>query len=415
LNTLLMAKYSDILGDGERSPSNFWEQTLRLGGEPSLNLFATINNRFSFDQRAFDVHAALEQGFLNDSTKSRLARMRRKHPEDPSMIVFTRFGALILLKILLASGQKQRTPKSTVFGACAMHANDYAETDLDDLSNGLLPVVAETAATWELQNPRDVGVLLRRTNYIYRDLLLADTRISALVERKLGCPLTDVKFAGLSYDQYFAVLFGLYATVKAGVLKQNTSIVDIEDLRRRAGFSSSEFEQFLREKSDTIDGFAKRIGQLADARQFSLSVMSPKWCSDVGIFRRRPLLRLADGRFLVLDMQFLIENASAGLYWSLASQFSDEDRLLLLSYWGGLFESYVQRLLFHYAGVCCASHVDLKTCEVDSIVVAGNDLLSSKSSQDSFGKTLRGAVIGRRSPQNFARNTFQTKMVTQRA
>ena len=86
---MLMAKYADLLGDGERSPSNFWEQILRLSGEIPLNVFATINNRFSFDQRAFEVHAALEHDFLSESIKNKLARTRRKHANDPFLIVFT--------------------------------------------------------------------------------------------------------------------------------------------------------------------------------------------------------------------------------------------------------------------------------------------------------------------------------------
>lgn len=74
LNVMLMAKHSEIVGDGRRSPRNFYEQLLRLTGETPLNVLSTINNRFSIDAANPQVHSALEREFLSDKVKSKLAR-----------------------------------------------------------------------------------------------------------------------------------------------------------------------------------------------------------------------------------------------------------------------------------------------------------------------------------------------------
>jgi len=116
LTTLLMAKYSDLLGNGERSPANFYEQLLRLTGEIPFNVFATINNRLSMTPEAADVHAALEREFLNDSLKNKLARLRHREADEVSHILFTRLGALIALKLLLGTPRGEGAPKATAIG-----------------------------------------------------------------------------------------------------------------------------------------------------------------------------------------------------------------------------------------------------------------------------------------------------------
>lgn len=62
------------------------------------------------------------------------------------------------LKLLLASSREVLAFQPTAVGACALHANDYIESeDPSRLQSGLLPVVAEFAATWEINNGRGVG------------------------------------------------------------------------------------------------------------------------------------------------------------------------------------------------------------------------------------------------------------------
>jgi hypothetical protein len=396
LEMLLIAKYSDLLGEGERSPRNFHEQLQRLGGEVlPLNIFASINNMFTFGPADVATHAELEAEFLSDSIKNKLERSRRREPDGEPLIIFSRIGALIVLKLLLATRRVPTRFRSTAVGACALHANDYAESlDVGDLSHGLLPVVAEYAATWELQNPRHVGTLLRRINYIYKHIVLADERIRRLTMERLGCTLSNLTFAGMSYERYLGVLFGLYVSVKNSVVDLKTSIVDVDDLQRRAEFPAGEFDNFLCERSSTASEFRSAIGSVDRLDDFVSAVALPGWCADIRIFRDRPLLRLPDARFVVLDMQFLIENASAGLYWTLARQFGERDRGILFSCWGDVFEEYVKRLLRHYVGESLQTNVTFLGGEADAIISAGDDrvLLEIKAgfiSQDAKGSRDR--------------------------
>lgn len=219
----------------DRSPSNYFEQVRRCAGLIPLNVFATANNRFSLDQASPDAHAALEAEMLSDSSRNRLSRRRSRHRKGPHTIVFTRAGSQLNLKLLLAVARPDSPYKPTAVGACALHANDYNESeDTSSLSSGLLPVVTEFAATWELQNPRQVGPLLRRSYYIYDQLLRTDQDLARLVRAELDTAIEDVEFAGLSYSKYFPLLFGFYAVAKNGVEKEATSIVDGFDIANKA-------------------------------------------------------------------------------------------------------------------------------------------------------------------------------------
>lgn len=386
-----MARHADLFGNGVRLPKQFHQQVLRLTGDISLNVFATINNRLILAGGDARVHEGFERTFLNDSTRNKLRRLREREPDDVFHVVFTRLGALLVLKVLLGTSRAERPPKPTAVGASALHANDYLESPDCDLSHGLLPVVAEYAGTWEVQNPRNVGVLLRRINYIYSDMLLSDDRLCTLAANRLGCRLADVKFAGLEYERYLALLVGIYTTVKKGVTEQATSVVDIDNLRTRAGFSTLDFEHFVADRSDTLDRFGSDLGRLDDPDVFGASVASAAWCSDLRLFRKKPLLRLGDGRFVVLDMQFLIENASAGLYWHLASNFSKGDREILFSYWGTLFEMYVQRLVRHYAGTSCQAGVRLASTEVDIMIAAESDVVLIEIKAGVIAQDIKGS------------------------
>src|ERR1051325_11858329 len=219
LTTLLMAKYSDILGDGARSAANYYEQICRCAGLIPLNVFATVNNRFSLGEGSADVHAALETEILSDSIKNKLFRVRKSRAGEPPTIVFTRSGSLLTLKLLLAVPRPEAPYRATALGACALHANDYVESMDTALSSGLLPVVAEFAGIWELQNPRAPAPLLRRSYYIYDRLLRQNEAICSLIEHELDASITDVAFAGLPFSKFFPLLFGLYTAARNGVVR----------------------------------------------------------------------------------------------------------------------------------------------------------------------------------------------------
>ncbi|HEY6138926.1 MAG TPA: hypothetical protein VI670_14290, partial [Thermoanaerobaculia bacterium] len=345
-----MAKYSDILGGGFRSSTNYFEQIGRSAGLIPLNVFATVNNRFSLHESSPEMHASLEAEMLSDSIRTKLSRVRKSRAGEPTTVVFTRAGALLTLKLLLAVPRPETPYKATALGASALHANDFVESfDTTDLSSGLLPVVAEFAGTWELQNPREPGLLLRRSYYIYDCLLRQHEGIRALIERELHASIADVTFAGLPFGKFFPLLFGLHTAARNGIKRQLTSIVDGADVAAKAQISPEAFNTFAAAKARTIDEAKLTFGPIHNADEFRSRVENLAWTSDVRPFREKPLLLIPDGRYMVMDAQFLFENASAGLFWNFMHQLKESKaRHLFSGYWGAVFERYTAELIGHY-------------------------------------------------------------------
>src|ERR1041385_4292798 len=361
------AQYSDLLNDGERDVRNYFEQLRRCAGPLPLNVFATMNNRWIINETA---HESWEAEFLSDRIANK-ARQTRATMREEGMI-FTRPGALLNLKLLLGL-QPPTTPfKKTAIGAIALHANDYIESEENSsLAHGTLPVIAEFAPRWELQNPRNPRQLLCRSFYLY-DLLQRDERMQAL----FATPLPEVTFAGLRFSEYFGLLFGMHTNASSGIVAAPypTSILDAVDIATKAHFSIEQFTMFAASKALTLPT-ARTTIDLPDEQTFRDRITTPAWTTDHRTFRGRPLLQLDDGRYLVLDLQFLFESASAGLSWTLMEHLSREDRARFLEYWGGIFEQYVQDLLAHYYAAQAPVSKTYAGGQIDALLVVGDDLV----------------------------------------
>lgn len=66
---------------------------------------------------------------------------------------------------------------------------------------------------------------------------------------------------------------------------------------------------------------------------------------DLTVFQRFPLTRVADGAYVCLDPGFLLDKAGRGLYWTLFSEATQGMRAQLASWWGTVFEEYVNHVL----------------------------------------------------------------------
>jgi predicted RecB family endonuclease len=358
-----------------------------------LNILATANNRFSLDRALPEAQAQLERALLSDSIRNKLARERKLRAGEPPTIVFTRTGAHLNLKLLLGVLRPALIFKATAVGACSLHANDFVESeDSTPLRSGLLPVVTEFAATWEIQNPRELAPLLRRTYYMYDRLLRNDPAIVALVESELGVAVADVQFAGLRFASYFPLLFGLYTVARDAVEKQITSIIDGNDVAAKAQVAPVEFVTFAASKARTLEEALQEFGPIESVEAFRERVEDIAWVSDALPFRKKPLLILPDGRYMVLDMQFLFENASAGLFWNFMDQFSSPNaRHRFSGYWGGIFERYVQQLIENYHPEQYTNNASFDGGEIDVVVDLSSEALAIEVKSGFIAQEIKGA------------------------
>ena len=66
---------------------------------------------------------------------------------------------------------------------------------------------------------------------------------------------------------------------------------------------------------------------------------------DFTLFQAYPLIELSKDIYTCLDPGFLVEKAGRGVFWTIFSEMDDKTKLKLLSFWGAVFEVYVNSLL----------------------------------------------------------------------
>lgn len=301
------------------------------------------------------------------TTRRAVALARPSVRDRLPIVVFTRAGATINLKLLIAGAAGRRFRSSGAIGQCALHANDYAESqDSTRLQSGLLPLVAEFTAAWDFNNSREIGPVLRRSYFIYNVLFKRSEAVRELFERELQARPADVEFAGLSFERYFNLVFAIYALVQAS-LKNWTSIVDVTPLARDLRFSPQELRSFAQHSVRVAGSWDLEFGRSSAIDRFAQSINDLSWCFDRRQLRSRPLLKLADGRLLVTDQQLLVENVSTGLRWHLLKALPSSAHGAFSTLWGKLFEEYVQLLIEHYLPSTSMRSVQFARGELDAI------------------------------------------------
>jgi len=368
--TALMLKFSEVVNGGRRAPATYYDEILKCSGDLPLNILATINNLWVLEH-GDTRQTSLAHQFLDVPLKIEAARYLKGAVGDAGGVIFTRIGSLLNLKLLLSVPRVDSGFTNDLIGSVSLHSNDFIETeDSSRLANGTAGVVAEFAAVWELWNPRHAMFLLKRSFYLYSRLLSTNADVQTL----FSTPVAELRFDDLTFEKYFALLFGIYGVTRNGVLDPRfpTSIAPAEDVATKAGVTEDQFKRFAEGKALHV-GRPDRLLIPLHREEFVAHVTNGSWAVDVGPFRTAPLVPLSDGRFMVSDLQFLLESATAGLWWSIAQRLTGKAKQKFFDLWGPIFEQYVQRLLEHYIGGPAAySHGN---CQIDAVIRAGDDII----------------------------------------
>jgi hypothetical protein len=363
----ILIKHTDVF-ETPRSATSYFDLLQRCGGDIPLNIFATVNALFSAGEPALQAQPSLEAELLNDSTKSRVQRLRRRVRAGRDSLIFTRASGLLNLKVLLSVRRDKPPYRATAVGGVALHANDYVDISLNDADPEIFAV--QNMPVWEIYNPREVAPLLARYYFVTQEMFGTDDRIVKLFEDEFGTKPADTPIDGLTFDDYLALLFGIYTRASAGVRDAKTSIIEFAEHGDLLKLSTDSMKEFTASRVADEQSFMSYFGELTSAADLAGKLGDPLWALDFSAFRERPLLRLRDGRVIVVDVQYLIENASVGAFWNVFRRMSDAGRKSLLSYWGGIFESYVRKQLEAHrptdSTLLFGANID--GCEVDGIL-----------------------------------------------
>ncbi len=268
---------------------------------------------------------------------NQLAELKR---QGPTRVVFSRMTLLYLVKqACVASGETG-----------ALVNTDAAAADI-----GLAALMANDLMLPFLPSSRD-GTLERLTNlFPFADYISTDgyaTEVargqrmfelaSQLASLQRRNDFVDIgrrfeELFGLPYSTFCQLIFGCatkFLDIQMNDLWSPNALVLKETFFRRSTVSLERAKKFF-------EMFA--ISEADLAGKIKASANRPG--DDFTILQGFPLLLLAPDLYTCSDPGFLVDKAGRGLYWTLFSALNDSEKTKLGSFWGAVFEEYVNQIL----------------------------------------------------------------------
>lgn len=107
--------------------------------------------------------------------------------------------------------------------------------------------------------------------------------------------------------------------------------------------------EYFRKTKVAPESAARFLGKVAkDEAEFAKNVNDSRDRpgDDLTLIQRHPMLDVSEGLYFCLDPGFLVDKAGRGLYWTLFVELQgDQERLNLASFWGAIFEEYVNSII----------------------------------------------------------------------
>jgi len=128
-----------------------------------------------------------------------------------------------------------------------------------------------------------------------------------------------LEFDGVTLDDYIAILFGIYGRLASLDLDdvavgRVNAVIDPEIYVGETKFLRDTFSQFLdnRSKDPAAIRHVLLRNNPAESNELLTTLLSDAEVADMTALRRSPLIRLADGRILCIDLPFITQLLTEG-------------------------------------------------------------------------------------------------------
>lgn len=281
--------------------------------------------------------------FLNDYHREKILSLLKR--EGDIYFLFHRHQLLFLLKnIFLYSkrlpGINFKIPTVMErFGKCALLANDFLGPlgiKNEDLKNSGKEekrevLWKELLPSYEISIPSSLMFDIGRIRLFFKKIL------PKLYEDKTYIDI-DKKFqgySGFSLDDFMFIIFAilvLYMIRRDEIISNPQAIfIDVENFTRHSDISSENVLKLLNLISIPIEHYKNEILKSKDV-DLNYGFLP---------FKKYPLARIYEGKYLCLDFNFLLDKISNGIFWLINDKLPSSEREKFHTFWGKIFESYL--------------------------------------------------------------------------
>jgi hypothetical protein len=339
-------------------------------------VLSIITNILALFPRDPEVHKNLNERFLSSEILERVSG--RAH-------VFSRVGCLQLMRDLMLYGNEQVQDSESsvqVIGELALLTNEFLEPE-PQLPSQLsdLDVVLLFVPRWDVDNPDDLAYAVTRMFTILTELLPGQDPNVKRLSSTIGLNSKTLAVDGLPLGDFLAIAFGLFAFSRKVSEKRERAVFNFDNLLAKSSLSQSIVDRFREDRGLTLAEFRERLGgtEGVTLESFVSEIRGRSFLSkSLNVFRTYPLLKFEKARCLVLDLQFLSELLSNGVYWRIFDPLPTEAlKKSFRELWGYLFELYATRLLREFyppASQMLQTDVRYGRGQIDALIDSGADV-----------------------------------------
>jgi hypothetical protein len=344
-------KYSEIVPGAGNTSELYWSALKQTPVIAGVGLLATINCLLS-EHRSADaaIHRMLQERFLTPDLAAKVAAKTIGGPGFTG--VFTRTGCLQVMQHLLLYGDrsvKAQERNDREVGALLLLANEFFQ--FDQVQNLVQPETLDLLLSflpvWDIYNPRDLAYAVSRTFQILTEVLPGNDPEVCKLASKLGMNTKNIRVGNLPLNDFVAAVFGLFAYGRS-LKGAELAVFDVRRIFSKVGFPAGVLRKLVNDRALSASALRKRLGagKLGTRAGFYGELARRSFLSDsLNIFRQYPLMKMDSNRVLILDLEFLAELLTAGVYWNIFDNLPSNQRETFRELWGRLFELYSVELL----------------------------------------------------------------------
>lgn len=215
--------------------------------------------------------------------------------------------------------------------ACLM-ANDLLLPFVPQPSDNTLRRLANILPFWDYVSADQYSIEIARS----RKMFVESTRLSSR-GNYMDLALKFETAMGISHSTFSQLVFGC-ATKFLGAAAADLSSPELCILRNT----------FFQKSATTLESTTQFFNKVAITESELASTIRNsrnRPGDDFTCFQAYPLVEISAGLFTCIDVGFLVEKAGRGLYWTLFSELPAEDKSRIASFWGAVFEDYVNAIV----------------------------------------------------------------------
>jgi hypothetical protein len=381
---LVFRKYSELVKVQVSPEEAYWNALRNAPVIDAIGSLAWVNGNL-FESLALNpqTHQELTSRFVAPDLRSRISK--RKLDGAALSVVFNRIGNLQTIRhlILFGGATPARTNLSEYeLGTLALLANEFLqdETVVGTSVPTNLDALLIAMPNWDIYNPRNIAAAISRIFTILTEILTGpDASVQKLLSR-LGLAPGQIEIDGMPLYDFFSIAFGLFAYGKStdGPVQV---VFNTRKVFATTGFPQDLLEKMLESRARTVEEFREQLGKgkALTREEFGKELSRKPFLTDsLNIFRQRPFVRLDAQHILILDVQFLAELLTLGIYWGIHDNLSSNKRETFKELWGRMIELYAVNLLGQFyprASGILSADLSYKDGQVDALLDFGSAVI----------------------------------------